>query len=85
MPGERNQPPSWVRYAGLGLELAAVVVGLTLLGAWVDGRYDVDPWGTLAGFGLGLLTGFYSFIRSARAALTAAGNSDRHKRHDHNG
>ena len=28
--------PGWSRYAGMGIELAGAIVGLTLIGLWFD-------------------------------------------------
>jgi len=54
-----------LRYAGLGTELAASVIGLTLLGLWVDYRYETGPVGVLVGAGLGIVGGLYNLIRAA--------------------
>ena len=52
-----------MRYAGLGLELAGAVAGLTLLGYWLDGRWGTAPWLMLAGLAIGLLGGTYNLLR----------------------
>jgi len=49
----------------MGFELAAVIVGLTLVGLWVDRRFGTGPTGLLIGAGLGIVGGFYNFIREA--------------------
>jgi F0F1-type ATP synthase assembly protein I len=54
-----------MRYAGLGLELAASIVGLTLAGLWVDYRFSTGPKGVLVGASLGVVGGLYNFIRAA--------------------
>jgi len=74
-----------MRYAGMGLELAASIIGLTLLGLWVDYRFHTRPTGVLVGAGLGVVGGLYNFLRTAlrlsaaekppnRARDTRAGN-----------
>ena len=60
--GERSR---LMQYAGLGLELAASIIGLTLLGLWIDHRYSTGPKGVLIGVGLGVVGGLYNFIRAA--------------------
>ncbi len=72
----------WVRYSGLGLQLGVTIVGLTLLGATVDGHFGITPWGTLAGFGIGLCGGMYTFVRTAQRAMRVASKSDRRTNDD---
>ncbi len=56
-----------VRYAGMGVELAAGIIGLTLVGLWIDYRWKCGPAGVLIGAGLGIVGGLYNFIRQALA------------------
>ena len=35
------------RLAGAGMELAGAVVGLCLLGYWIDRHFESSPWGLL--------------------------------------
>ncbi|MEE8277521.1 MAG: AtpZ/AtpI family protein [Thermoanaerobaculia bacterium] len=63
-----------IRLAGLGLELAAAVVGLALLGIWIDRRYGSDPWGVVICASIGFVGGLYNFVR---AAIRAAEESTR--------
>lgn len=56
-----------LRLAGVGLEFAAAVAGLTLLGAWIDRHYGSTPWGVLIGAGIGVIGGTYNLIRQAIA------------------
>ena len=41
--------PGWVRYSGVGLELAGATAGLALVGYWIDGKFGTSPWGILGG------------------------------------
>ncbi len=59
--------------AGLGLELAAAVVGLTLLGLWIDRRWGSAPWGLAICATIGFVGGMYNFIRAAQRAAREAG------------
>ena len=45
---------SGLRLAGVGLEFAAAVAGLSLLGYWIDRHFGTGPWGLLIGAGIGL-------------------------------
>lgn len=44
---------------GIGMFLATSIVGMTVVGHLLDGRFDTDPVLTLVFLVLGLLTGFY--------------------------
>lgn len=72
MPGKRPDR-SWVRLSSIGFELVGAVAGFTLLGYWVDRRWGTDPWGLLAGIGLGLIGGMYNLIRQSLLASRDAG------------
>jgi F0F1-type ATP synthase assembly protein I len=56
-----------LRLAGVGLEFAAAVAGLSLLGYWIDRHFGTGPWGLLIGAGIGLVGGTYNLIRDALA------------------
>ena len=74
-----------MRFAGLGMEFAAAVAGLTLLGYWIDRRYDSEPWGLLIGAGLGLIGGMYNMIREAMKAVDPGAKAPREERPDQPG
>lgn len=59
------KPPSLWQYSSMGLELAGAIVGLTLLGYWADRHFGTTPRWLLVGAGLGIVGGFYNFIREA--------------------
>ena len=64
-----GKPPPWMRLAGVGVEYAAAVAGLGLIGWWIDQRWQTKPWGVLIGATLGLIGGTYNLIRSSMAAF----------------
>jgi ATP synthase protein I len=49
--------------AGAGLELAGVVVILTLGGWWLDGRLGTGPWLVLIGAFVGIVGSLYKLWR----------------------
>jgi ATP synthase protein I len=55
---------------GIGFYLATSIVGLTLVGHWLDGRFDTDPVLTLVFLVLGLLIGFYGAYRQLQDVLS---------------
>jgi ATP synthase protein I len=50
-------------YGGVGLQLAAAVVGGLLLGHYLDGRFQTHPWLAMTGLLLGSVGGFYNLIK----------------------
>jgi ATP synthase protein I len=67
---------SWIRYSGIGLELAGVIAGLALLGYWIDRRYGTSPWGILGGVCVGLVGGLYNLVRESLEAIREARRED---------
>ncbi len=68
MAAERRFP-GWVRYSGVGLELAGATAGLALVGYWIDSRFATSPWGILIGMVIGIVGGLYNLIRESLAAV----------------
>ena len=66
--------PSGLRFSGIGIEFAAAVAGFTVVGWWVDRRWDTGPWGVVIGAVLGLTGGMYNMIREALAAFKPPGD-----------
>jgi len=62
---------SGYKLLGLGMELAAAVTGLALLGYWIDRHFGSAPWGLLIGAVIGVVGGMYNLIREALSASTA--------------
>lgn len=72
---EKKPDRSWVRLSSIGVELVGAVAGFTLVGWWVDRHWGTDPWGLLAGVGLGLIGGMYNLIRQSLLATRDTGRS----------
>lgn len=53
-------------YMGLGTELVGSVVGMLLLGYFLDEHFHTSPWLTLTGALIGMVGGFYNFIREVQ-------------------
>jgi F0F1-type ATP synthase assembly protein I len=62
-----------MRYAGLGIELAAAVGLLSLVGWWIDGRFGTAPWGLVVGAVVGLVGGMANLVRTALSAVRPGG------------
>ena len=80
MPGEPRKGQSNLgRFYGIGIEFAAAVAGLTLLGYWIDRHFGTDPKGLLICAGLGLVGGMYNLIRSSLLASKEEAGSEARK------
>ena len=66
----------WIRYSGIGLELAGATAGLALVGYWIDGRFGTGPWGLLGGVFIGIVGGLYNLVRESLAAIREARAED---------
>ena len=73
---DQDQFPGWMRYSGIGLELAGVVAVFTLIGYWIDSRYGSQPWGMLVGLVLGFTGGLYNLVRVSLQAEREAKIAD---------
>jgi ATP synthase protein I len=67
---------NWIRYSGIGFELAGAIAGFALLGYWIDGRYGTSPWGILAGVCIGIIGGLYNLVRQSLDAIREAKSED---------
>lgn len=76
MPADRRFPV-WIRYSGVGVELAGATAGLALLGYWLDGRFGTSPWGVLTGVVIGLVGGLYNLVKESLRAVHEAQDEDR--------
>ena len=68
--------PGWLRYSGVGLELAGAIAGLAFIGYWIDRRFGTQPWGILGGVVIGLVGGLYNLVRESLAAAREAKTED---------
>ena len=68
--------PGWVRYSGVGLELAGAMAGLAFIGYWIDRRYGSQPWGILGGVVIGLVGGLFNLVRESLDAAREARADD---------
>ena len=69
------------RYAGMGIELAGAICGLTLAGYWFDRHYQTGRKATIIGVLIGVFGGMYNFIRQAMA-MSRQAQRDYENAHD---
>jgi len=58
----RGGPSPW-SYAGIGFDLVVPVLLGVFAGRWLDSRWGTRPWLLIVGSLLGMVVGFYSFLR----------------------
>jgi ATP synthase protein I len=61
IPGLRILGP----YLTMGMELAIAVVGMFLIGRWLDSVWGTEPWLMVVGLAIGVTGGFIRFFRKA--------------------
>jgi F0F1-type ATP synthase assembly protein I len=54
------------KYGTAGFEFIVAFLVPTGLGMWVDARWDLSPWCTVAGAAVGFAAGLYRLVRIAR-------------------
>lgn len=57
---------------GIGFQLATSIVFMTLLGRWLDGKFETSPILTVVFLFLGLLAGLLGAYRQLQAVLARA-------------
>ncbi|WP_197452749.1 AtpZ/AtpI family protein [Rosistilla oblonga] len=66
LAGSDDDKPSYLRFAGAGLELAGAMFVPATIGYLIDSHFMWQtPWGFLIGGILGFSAGMYNFIRLA--------------------
>lgn len=63
----------YFKWGGLGFEFAGVVAVCTYLGYLADQRWQSDPWGTIAGAGLGVTGGIYWLAKESLRMMKELG------------
>ncbi|NLX12358.1 MAG: AtpZ/AtpI family protein [Phycisphaerales bacterium] len=73
--------PEVMRLANVGVELAAAVIGLSLLGYWIDYQLKTGPWGLLICAILGIVGGLYNLVRKAVREMLRPDNREENQSH----
>jgi F0F1-type ATP synthase assembly protein I len=77
--------PGWVRFSGVGLELAGAMAGLAFIGYWIDRKFGTAPWGILGGVVFGLVGGLYNMVKQSLEAVREGKAEDTAARDDRSG
>ncbi|MEQ9310339.1 MAG: AtpZ/AtpI family protein [Balneolaceae bacterium] len=59
-------PKKYREYLGLGVEIAATLIGPIFIGYILDAYLKSSPWGLLAGAFIGIILFFFSVFRIAK-------------------
>ena len=69
-PSERSA--QCVSSSTLGFQVVITFALLTWVGVWADGRFGWQPWGTLGGVALGLVSMLHLFLRESGTLKSVA-------------
>ncbi len=61
---DENNLRSLGNYLGLGMQLAATVGVMVLLGYWLDNKFKTSPWLILVFSFLGIISALYNFLKT---------------------
>jgi F0F1-type ATP synthase assembly protein I len=61
----QSRKRAWIQYAGAGMQMVVIVLGMTWLGHYLDTHYALEtPWWTLSLSLLGCVLGLYYMVKS---------------------
>ena len=61
-----KRPTEWMKYSGLGIQMAVSVVLCLYIGEWIGGKYGNEILGSLIGIFFGLFASIYNLIRGIK-------------------
>lgn len=62
---ESKETKPWARFLGIGLNLAVAILAGFFAGYWADKKLHTAPWLMIGGAALGMIGGFYNFIKES--------------------
>ncbi len=68
MPNNDRSPDDWMRYSGIGIQMAATIVICWWIGEGLESSMELfhKPWGQLVGLFFGMFAGIYNLIKQVR-------------------
>ena len=65
---ENQHPDNWMRYSGIGIQMAATILICWWLGEKLESSMILldNPWGQLVGLFFGMFAGIYNLIKQVR-------------------
>tara|TARA_B100000614_G_C14562695_1_gene497748 strand:+ start:5116 stop:5313 length:198 start_codon:yes stop_codon:yes gene_type:complete len=58
-----KQPKNWLKFSGIGIEMAVTVIIFLYLGKWLGSKFNHEQIGILIGIFLGLFGSIYNLIK----------------------
>ena len=59
----KKKSAEWVKYSGLGIQMAVSVILCLYIGKWIGGKYNNEMIGSLIGIFFGLFASTYNLIK----------------------
>ena len=59
----QKQPKNWLKFSGIGIEMAVTVIIFLYLGKWLGSKFNHEQIGILIGIFLGLFGSIYNLIK----------------------
>ena len=59
----KKKSAEWVKYSGLGIQMAVSVILCLYIGKWIGSKYNNEMIGSLIGIFFGLFTSTYNLIK----------------------
>ena len=56
----------WVKYSGLGIQMAVSVILCLYIGKWIGGKYGNETIGYLVGIFFGLFSSTYNLLKQIK-------------------
>ena len=63
---KKNNSTEWVKYSGLGIQMAASVIICLYIGQWIGNKLGSENLGALFGTFFGLFASIYNLIKQIK-------------------
>ncbi len=66
-------------YLAIGVQMAAMVVIMFLVGKWADDKFSTQPWLMIVGIFFGISAGLYHFLKFVTAESKKSNRSNKNE------
>ncbi len=67
--GSKEETFGFLSVANIGLEMGGVILVMTLIGWWIDGKLGSSPWCLIAGVAIGLTGSLYKIFKASQRLM----------------